>query len=115
MVTVTNYFSRNNKEGKAFILLELQGDMELVQSLETGKFYATVRKCTLPTTFDEHTAKMLIGKQLPGSVERIDCPVYDYLLKETGETIKLTHTYAYSPQREIGADNVKQLTNYSLH
>ena len=36
MVTVIKYALRESKEGKPFISLELQGDLEMVQSMETG-------------------------------------------------------------------------------
>jgi hypothetical protein len=53
MVTVIDYKKRKNSEGKEFFVLILQGDVELVQSKETGNFYATTRKTSLSTTFGE--------------------------------------------------------------
>ena len=61
MVTVSNYSERNRKDGTTFIALEISGGVELVQSNNTGKFYATVRKTSIPSTFDETIAKGLIG------------------------------------------------------
>ena len=80
MVTVKNYVLRESKEGKGFISLELQGDLEMVQSMETGKFYATVRTCNVSSTFDEATAKTMIGKQMPGSIKRVQTETYEYIL-----------------------------------
>ena len=45
MVTISNYFVRENKEGHSFISLELTGDVELIQSSLTGKFYASAKLC----------------------------------------------------------------------
>ena len=51
MITVTGYSERTRKDGTTFIALELSGGVELVQSNNTGKFYATVRKTSIPSTF----------------------------------------------------------------
>ena len=56
MVTITNYVGRTRKDGTTFIALEITGGVELVQSTNTGKFYATVRKTNIPSTFDESIA-----------------------------------------------------------
>ncbi|HVX27195.1 MAG TPA: hypothetical protein VHB70_12680 [Parafilimonas sp.] len=98
MVTIKNYALRESKEGKKFITLELQGDVELVQSMETGNFYATVRKCSITSTFDEATAKSLIGTKMPGSIKRVETEAYDFTVPETGEVIKLAHSWQYVPE-----------------
>ena len=72
----------------------------MVQSSESGRFYATSKKCTVSSTFSEEVAKSLIGKQLPGRIERVETVPYDYTVKETGEVISLTHTYVYSPEEK---------------
>jgi len=98
MVTIINYALSESKEGKPFVSLKLQGDIELVQSLETGKFYATTRRCSITSTFDEATAKSLIGEKLPGRIKRSQCEPYDFTVPETGEVISLAHTYEYVPE-----------------
>ncbi|MGN6293486.1 MAG: hypothetical protein ACTHMV_12150 [Chitinophagaceae bacterium] len=100
MVTITNYFVRETKEGKAFIALELQGELEMIQSTETGNFYATAKRCTISSTFSEEVAKNLLGKQLPGRIERIQTEPYDYTIKATGEVITLVHRYVYYPEEK---------------
>ena len=97
MVTVTNYSVKEKKDGSTFITLELRGNVELVQSINTGKFYATVRKCSIPTTFDGQIAKNLIGSSMEGTVARVSCDAYDYTIKATGELIRLSHSYTYQP------------------
>ena len=59
MLTVTNYKTRISKEGKEYLTLEIQGGLEMIQSQVTGRFYATVRKSSVTTTFGEDVAKML--------------------------------------------------------
>ncbi len=43
MVHVKNYALRERKDGETFITLELTGGVEMVQSTDTGRFYATIR------------------------------------------------------------------------
>jgi len=97
MVTIIGCIQRKNKAEKAFTALELQGDIELVQSLETGSFYATARRVSITSTFSEEIAKGLIGTKLPGKITRVESDPYDYTVVETGEIIKLAHRYEYQP------------------
>lgn len=99
MVKVTNYESRNSQDGKQFFVLILQGDLELVQSSETGKMYATVKKATVPCTFDELTCQALIGKELAGSIDKVECEPYEYTNPQTGELLYLTHRYEYIAEK----------------
>ncbi len=98
MVTVTNHTSRTRKDGTTFQVLELSGSLELIQSQETGKFYATVRKTTIPCTFNESVAKGLVGTQMKGDVVRVQVDAYDFTNPKTGEIIKLQHSYSYQPE-----------------
>src|ERR1019366_9504862 len=97
MVTITGYRIAK-KDDKTFIALELQGDIEMVQSLETGNFYATARKASVTSTFSEDTAKGLIGTKMPGVIKRVASDPYDYTVVETGEVIKLAHKYEFQPE-----------------
>ena len=97
MVTIIDYKMRQNKDGEDFFTLVVEGDVELIRSQESGKFYATARKCSITSTFNETTCKSLVGKKLPGSIEKMQCDPYDYTIKETGETIQLSFTYLYNP------------------
>jgi hypothetical protein len=98
MVTVSNYALRNASDGHQFITLELTGGVEFVQSMQTGKHYATVRKCSMPTTFNETIAKGLVGTRYPGDIERVEAEPYQYTIKETGEEITLNYSYQYVPE-----------------
>ena len=70
----------------------------MVQSLDSGNFYATVKKCSVSSTFSEEQAAQFIGKQLPGTINRMDCDPYDFTIPETGEVIELSHRWVYSPE-----------------
>ena len=98
MVRISNYQKRTTEEGKDFYILELQGEVELVKSQETGKLYMTARKASMSCTFDELTCQSLIGTELPGSVKKVACEDYSYTIKDTGEVITLSHRFEYIEQ-----------------
>lgn len=100
MVTIVGYSQRLSKDGKPFISLQIQGDITMVQSSETGRWYATAKRCSITSTFDEEVAKSLVGKQIPGRIEKVACEQYDFTVPETGEIISLQHTYEYLPDNE---------------
>jgi hypothetical protein len=100
MVKVIGVETRKNSLGEDFTVLVLQGGLEMVQSKETGKFYATARKTTISSTFDEATARSFIGAQMPGIIERKPCEPYDYVTKD-GEVIELDFTYMYNPSPNV--------------
>lgn len=99
MVTIVDYAVRQAKEdGREFIVLVLQGGLSLVQSKNTGNFYATVKQTSIPSTFDEATAKGFIGEKLPGNVQRMSCDAYEWVNKKTGEVLELSHRWVYVPE-----------------
>ena len=99
MVIVKDFVIRHAKEdGREFVALVIQGGLSLVQSKNTGNFYATVNQCSIPSTFDEATAKAFIGEKLPGSIQRMSCDAYEWTNKETGEVIELSHRWVYVPE-----------------
>jgi hypothetical protein len=98
MISIVGYRLAKSKDEKQFIALELQGDIEMVQSLETGSFYATARKASVPSTFSDSTAKGLIGTKMPAIIKRVESDPYDYTVVESGLVIKLAHKYVYSPE-----------------
>jgi hypothetical protein len=99
MIKIIAQHLRNGEKGQ-FVSLELQSGIELVQSQNSGRFYATVRKAFISTTFDEETAKSFIGQSLPGTLERVACDPYTYKVPGSTEEITLSHTYAYVPSEE---------------
>jgi hypothetical protein len=101
MVTITGYALRQTQEGKSFVSLELTGEVEMIQSSNTGRFYATARKCSISSSFTEEVAKTLVGKAIRGKIERVECEPYEFTVKATGEVILLAHTYQYSPEEQV--------------
>jgi len=98
MVIVKDYAIRKATDGREFIALILQGGLSLIQSKKTGNYYATVKQCSISSTFDEETAKGFIGERLPGSVQRMSCESYQWTNKDTGEIMELSHRWVYVPE-----------------
>ncbi len=101
MVTIVDFKERKNADDETFFALILEGDIEMVQSSETGRHYATARRASITSTFTEERCKQLIGKQMPGSIQRVECEAYNYVLPETNEEIQLSHRYEYVPEGQM--------------
>jgi hypothetical protein len=114
MVTVTNFLERQRKDGSSFVVLEITGGLELVQSSSSGNFYATVRKSTIPSTFSVEIAKSLIGTQLPGSIVRVEVDGYDFTNIRTGEVMQLHHSYAYRPEGSMELIGQTQISEIAM-
>lgn len=95
MVTIKNYKTIKKEDGTEFYALILEGGIEPVISERTGRTYFTTRSATVPTTFGEETCKSVIGTQFPGVIKKIQCEPYQYTIKDTGETIELSHRWEY--------------------
>ena len=101
MVTVSAFEKRQNQDGESFMILILQGDLEIIQSQTTGNFYATAKKCSISTTFTEQIAAAQVGKQLPGRIIKQLCDPYNYVIPDTGESIEMQHQWVYDPIEEV--------------
>lgn len=96
MVLITGYQKKQTEE-KEFFLLELQGeDVEIVISQTTGMPYATTRRTLLSTTFNEQMCIALVGKQLPGTINKVEVEAYEYTVQDTGEVKTLNYKYVYT-------------------
>ena len=100
MVTIIDVKQNQSKDGELFTSLVVQGELQLIKSEKTGNYYAAVNKVRIPSYLPLEVCKSLIGTTLPGSVERVQCEPYTYQNLETGEVVQLSHTYAYTPQKE---------------
>ena len=94
-------------EGEPFLALIVQGGITLVKSKETGLYYATAKKASIPSTFDEETCKSLIGQELEGSVERVECDPYEFVSEQTGEVIELDHRWVFVKEGDVVPKTVK--------
>ena len=101
MVTIVDFKERMNADNEPFNALILEGDIEMVKSSETGRHYATARRASITSTFTEERCKQLIGKTMPGTINKVISEEYDYTLPETGEVITLSHRYEYVPEEQM--------------
>jgi hypothetical protein len=105
MVKIIDYSLRTSNEGKEFYALTLQGGIEIVKS-SNGSSYVTIRKCSLPTTFDESTCQSLVGQELPGTIQKVECEPYEYMIEKTGEVIMLSHRFEYTTQENLSSQGL---------
>lgn len=109
MVTIIDFSTNENAEGDSFVSLHLQGDITMIQSKTSGRFYATSKTARMACTFDEATAKMMVGKQIPGSIQKVSCEPYDYVIPDSnGDVVTLEYTYQYVPDAQpVQKDELK--------
>ena len=113
MVQITNALERVKKDGTTFPVLEISGGAELVLSQTTQRYYATVRRCTIPFTGTMDVAKMLIGQKIEGEIVKVIVPQYEFKNQRTGEIMFLQHSYAFRPkdsQDLVGHTQVQELS-----
>lgn len=104
MVTISNFAPRKREDGSVFYVLEITSGVELIKSTTTGQYYATARKCTIPTTLPESACLSIRGTELAGSIQKVKCEPYDFIQKQTGELMTLDSRYEYVPEEsaEVG-------------
>ena len=111
-VKIVDYKQRESLDGKSFYALVLQGGVEIITS-QTGKQYMSAKKTSIPSTFDEETCKAIVGTELPGTIEKVDCEPYEYVTSN-GELVTLNFRYEYQkaaiPSVEI--TNLSQQLQY---
>lgn len=98
MITVTDFATRTSKDGREFNVLILQGGLNMVQSKKTGNYYATIKTCSIPSTFDAEIARSMIGTKITGSVQKKACEPYSFVVKDTGEVVELDYRWVYLPE-----------------
>ncbi len=116
MVTVNEVVRRQDAAGKEFFCLILNGDLEMIQSQKTGNYYATALKAGITTTFSENVCKSLIGKSLPGAIQRVEVEPYEFTIEETGEVITRTHRHKYNPKpMSVSTEEAVYATEVAVH
>lgn len=107
MVTIVDYKAYKNESGEEFYALEVQGGIEMIKSKDTGRTYLTARKVTVPCTFNKMMCESLKGTQMEGIIKKVEVEPYQYIVKETGEEIMLTHRFEFmSENEEVLKDNL---------
>lgn len=98
MVTIVDIVKRTSKDGSEFVALIVQGDLEMLTS-KSGNLYAAARKSSIPSTLDFEAAKLMIGKEMPGSIQKVECAPYEHFTSE-GEILQLSHRWQYVPETQ---------------
>jgi hypothetical protein len=99
MVTIVDCVKRTNNEGSDFIALIVQSDLEIVTS-RNGNVYCAVRKSSIPSTLENlEIARMMIGKELPGTIEKKKCMPFE-TVNNDGEIIHLDTRWEYVPEEQ---------------
>lgn len=106
MVTIVDFSKRKNSKDEEFNALILQGGVEIIKSHETGRYYATAKKASIPSTFDDATCQSLIGTQIPGSVQRVESTPYEFTVPDTGEVLTLKHRWVYLKEGDTVEEKV---------
>ncbi len=96
MVTIISYAKRtSNEEAKDFFALILQGGIHLVQSKKSGQFYATAKKASIASTFDENYCKKLIGTTIEGEIVKVKTEPYNFAIEGTNESVTIDYKWQY--------------------
>jgi hypothetical protein len=106
MVTIIDFSKRKNQKGEEFNALVLVSGIELVKSHTTGRYYATAKKTSIASTFDEATCRSLIGTEIPGSIQRVESEPFEFTLQSTGEVLTLNHRWVYLKEGETIEEKV---------
>ena len=80
MVKISNIRKVETKDS-VDIALYLIGDHEVIISRTTGKPYLTAMKASITCTFSEEVAQQLVGKTLPGKIEKVASELQVFALK----------------------------------
>lgn len=100
MVTIVVIKEVETQDGKQFTSIELQGEPQLLQSATTGNYYLTANKTRVTTMMPIEVCRMMIGKQLPGTVDKVQVEPYQHINKDTGEVRTLDYAYVYQPEEQ---------------
>jgi hypothetical protein len=104
MITIIDYAIREKQDGSKFVALILQGSPQMVKSVNTGKYYFTVRETSIPSTLDEKGAKMVIGNSMAGDIVKVKVEdPYEYSTT-SGDKILLDFSWEYRDN----SDNVEE-------
>jgi hypothetical protein len=108
MVQIIGFEKKKNERTKEFFsVLILAGDPEVMISKSSGRPYISVRRTSIPCALEEVQAQALIGKELPGSIERVACTPFEVKLA-TGKKVKISTAYQFLPAETANDSEVAQ-------
>jgi hypothetical protein len=108
MVQIISFEKKENSRTKeTYSVLVLQGEPEILISKSSGRPYISARKTTIPCALNENQAQALIGKELPGSIERVSCTPFEVKLA-TGKKVKISTAFQYLPPETANEKEIAQ-------
>ena len=107
MVQIIGFEKKQSKSKESYAVLILAAEPEVMISKSSGRPYVSARKTTIPCALEEIQAQALIGKELPGSIERVSCAPFKLKLA-TGKEIKISTAFQYLPPESVNEKEVAQ-------
>jgi hypothetical protein len=108
MVQIIGFEKKQNEKTKeSYSVLVLAGDPVILISKSSGRPYVSVRKTTIPCALEDSQAKALIGKELPGSIQKISVKPFEVKLA-TGKKVKISTAFQYMPPEQVNEKDVTQ-------
>jgi hypothetical protein len=104
MVTIIDVAQRKNAKEETFIALILSSGVEMIKS-KAGKFYATTKKASVPSTLSYEIAKTMIGQKMNGTIIKKFTDTYKYTT-QSGEEVEIDFTYEYTDEVTTYAEAV---------
>jgi hypothetical protein len=108
MVQIIGFEEKKNGKTKApYSVLILSGEPEVMISKSSGRPYVSAKKTTIPCALEANQAQALIGKELPGSIERVSCTPFEVKLA-TGKKVKVSSVFQYIAPETVNNIEVAQ-------
>ena len=107
MVTIVDVKERTSQNGNSFMALIVQNELVLVTS-KSGNVYVAAHRASIPCTLDFDTAKMMIGKELPGTIEKVECESFEQVNTD-GEIVHFNHRNQYVPESNLTEQHQEQV------
>jgi hypothetical protein len=108
MVQIIAFQKKENSRTKeSYSVLVLQGEPEVLISKTSGRPYISARKTTIPCALEENQAQALLGKELPGTIERVSVTPFQLTLA-SGKKVKISSAFQYMPPEMVNDKEVAQ-------
>jgi len=107
MVQIIGFEKKQSKSKESYAVLILQGEPEVLISKTSGRPYISARKTTIPCALEDKQAQALIGKELPGSIERVSVTPFQLTLA-SGKKVKISSAFQYMPPEMVNDKEVTQ-------
>src|SRR5664280_1963841 len=100
MVQIIGFEKKQSKSKESYAVLILAAEPEVMISKSSGRPYISAKKTTIPCALEENQAQALIGKELPGSIERVACTPFEVKLAN-GKKVKISTAFQFLPTESV--------------